>query len=148
MRDDLRRMAMFGSGVAELTRHRAEQIARDLVERSKQNRDEVMRLVKGEIQNQIASLGVPSKRDIERLQRRVERLEGQVKEAREAAREAARNASKAATGGKTSTPRKTGSAKKTSARKTTAAKSSATRTNPSKTTGAKKTDATSSGTGS
>ena len=93
MRDDLRKMALFGSGVAELTRNRAEQLARDLVERSKQNRDEILRLVKGEIQDQIAALGVPSKRDVERLQRRVERLEGQVKEARDAARDAARRGS-------------------------------------------------------
>ena len=139
MRDDLRRMAMFGSGVAELTRHRAEQIARDLVERSKQNRDEVMRLVKGEIQNQIASLGVPSKRDIERLQRRVERLEGQVKEAREAARDAARSASKAAAPAKTSTPRKSASGKRTSTRKPAASKSGGSKTS-AKTAATKKTD--------
>lgn len=73
-------MALFGSGVAELTRHRAEQLARDLVERSKQNRDEFMKLIKGEIQNQIATLGVATKRDVERLERRVTRLEGQIKE--------------------------------------------------------------------
>lgn len=73
-------MALFGSGVAELTRHRAEALARDLVERSKQNRDEIMKLIRGEIQNQIASLGVATKRDLERLERRVTRLEGRVKE--------------------------------------------------------------------
>ena len=80
MRDDLRRVALFGSGVAELTRHRAEQIARDLLERSKQNRDEMMKVIRGEIQNQIASLGVATKRDLERLERRIGRLESQVKE--------------------------------------------------------------------
>ena len=83
MRDEVRRMALFGSGVAELTRHRAETLARDLLERSKQNRDEVLRLVRGEIENQIKALGVPTKRDVERLERRVTRLEAQVKEARE-----------------------------------------------------------------
>ncbi|MEA2452692.1 MAG: hypothetical protein QOG04_1402 [Actinomycetota bacterium] len=80
MRDEVRRVALFGSGVAELTRHRAEQLARDLVERSKQNRDEVLKLVRGEIQNQIQSLGVATKRDLERLERRVTRLEGQLKD--------------------------------------------------------------------
>ena len=80
MRDEVRRMALFGSGVAELTRHRAEQLARDLVERSKQNRDEMMKLIRGEIQNQIASVGVATRRDVERLERRVTRLEGQIKE--------------------------------------------------------------------
>lgn len=81
MRDEVRRMALFGSGVAELTRHRAEQLARELLERSKQNRDEMLRLVRSEIENQIAHLGVPSKRDVERLERRITRLEAQVKEA-------------------------------------------------------------------
>ena len=135
MRDDLRRMAMFGSGVAELTRNRAEQIARDLVERSKQNRDELMRMVRGEIQNQIASLGVPSKRDVERLQRRVERLEGQVKEAKEAAREAARSASKASSAKKTSrakSPSTKPSTSKTTASKTTAKTTSSKKTSSSK----------------
>jgi polyhydroxyalkanoate synthesis regulator phasin len=79
VRDDLRRMALFSSGVAELTRHRAEQLARDLLERSKENRSELMRLVRNEIQNQIASLGVATKRDVERLERRVARLEAQAK---------------------------------------------------------------------
>ena len=138
MRDDLRRMAMFGSGVAELTRNRAEQIARDLVERSKQNRDELMRMVRGEIQSQIASLGVPSKRDVERLQRRVERLEGQVKEAKEVAREAARSASKSSTPKKTSRPRSTSvepstskpKSSKSTAKATPAKKSSTTTSAP------------------
>ena len=94
MRDELRRVALFGSGVAELTRHRAEQVARELVKagelrgkeassfvrdllaRSKENRKEVMRLIRSEIQNQIAGLGVATKRDVERLERRVARLEG------------------------------------------------------------------------
>ena len=80
VRDEVRRMAMFGSGVAELTRHRAEQLARELVERSKQNRDELMKLIRTEIQNQVANLGVPSKRDVQRLERRVTRLEAQLKD--------------------------------------------------------------------
>lgn len=80
MRDEVRRMALFGSGMAELTRHRAEQLARDLVERSKQNRDELLRLIRGEIQNQIQSLGLVTKRDLDRLERRVGRLETQVKD--------------------------------------------------------------------
>lgn len=93
MRDELRRMALFGSGVAELTRHRAEQIVKDLVkvgdvrkgqasgvvkdllDRSKQNRQEIVKLVRGEIRNQIEALGLASKRDFERIERRVTRLE-------------------------------------------------------------------------
>jgi polyhydroxyalkanoate synthesis regulator phasin len=93
--DELRRVALFTSGVAELTRHRAEQIVKELVQRgdvrreqasaavreimdaSKQSRQELVRFVRGEIQAQVANLGVASKRDVERLERRIARLESQ-----------------------------------------------------------------------
>jgi polyhydroxyalkanoate synthesis regulator phasin len=93
MRDELRRLALFTSGVAELTRNRAEQIVRDLVgsgdlgrdqaagvvkellRRSAENRKELTRFVRSEIRNQIEALGLASKRDVERLERRVARLE-------------------------------------------------------------------------
>ena len=93
MRDEIRRVALFTSGVVELTRNRAEAIVRDLIksgdlpgsqaaqavrdlmERSKQNRDEILNLIRSEIRNQTESLGLASKRDIERLERRVARLE-------------------------------------------------------------------------
>ena len=93
MRDELRRVALFGSGVAELTRYRAEQLVKDLVkagdvrreqasgmvkdlmERSKENRMEVLSIVRGEIRSQIENLGLATKRDFERLERRVARLE-------------------------------------------------------------------------
>ena len=93
MRDEIRRIALITSGVVELTRNRAEAIVRDLIksgdlsggqatqavkdlmERSKQNRDEILNLIRSEIRNQIESIGLASKRDIERLERRVARLE-------------------------------------------------------------------------
>lgn len=93
MRDEIRRMALITSGVVELTRNRAEaivrdliksgelpggqatQVVRDLMERSKQNRDEILNLVRTELRNQIEAVGLASKRDIERLERRVARLE-------------------------------------------------------------------------
>ena len=93
MRDEIRRMALITSGVVELTRNRAEAIVRDLIksgdlsggqatqavkdlmERSKQNRDEILNLIRSEIRNQTDSIGLASKRDIERLERRVARLE-------------------------------------------------------------------------
>jgi polyhydroxyalkanoate synthesis regulator phasin len=95
--DELRRVALFTSGVAELTRHRAEQIVKDLVQRgdvrreqassavrdimdiSRQSRQELTGFVRAEIQAQVANLGVASKRDVERLERRIARLEGQGK---------------------------------------------------------------------
>ena len=97
MRDELRRMALIGSGVAELTKARAEQIVKDLVkrgevgreqasqvvkdlmDRSKDNRKEIGAFVRGEIRSQIESLGLATKRDIERLERRIARLEERAK---------------------------------------------------------------------
>jgi polyhydroxyalkanoate synthesis regulator phasin len=93
VRDEIRRMALITSGVVELTRNRAEaivrdliksgelpggqatQVVRDLMERSKQNRNEILDLVRSELRNQIEAVGLASKRDIERLERRVARLE-------------------------------------------------------------------------
>jgi polyhydroxyalkanoate synthesis regulator phasin len=93
VRDEIRRMALVTSGIVELTRNRAESIVRDLIssgdlsggqagqavkelmERSRQNRREIMNLVRSEIRGQIEALGVATKRDIERLERRVARLE-------------------------------------------------------------------------
>lgn len=93
MRDEIRRLALVTSGIVELTRNRAESIVRDLIssgdlsgsqagqavkelmERSRQNRREILDLVRGEIRGQIEALGLASKRDIERLERRVARLE-------------------------------------------------------------------------
>lgn len=126
MLDELRRVALFSSGVAELTRHQAETIIKDLVkngdvrrqqastavkdllERSQANRKELGRFVRSEIQNQIESLGLATKRDLERMERRIARLEAERKEAK-----------------KSSKP------KKTTAKKTTSKKAAATRSGPS-----------------
>lgn len=122
MRDDLRRMALFGSGVAELTRNRAEQLARELVEKSKANRDELLKLMRAEIQNQIATVGVATKRDVERLERRVLRLETQMKELREKQRTDPKRTTASSTRGKAGA--KKTPAKGTAAKKTTRARTS------------------------
>jgi len=93
VRDEIRRMALITSGMVELTRNRAEaivreliksgelpggqatQAVRDLMERSRQNRNEILNLVRTEMRNQIEAIGLASKRDIERLERRVARIE-------------------------------------------------------------------------
>lgn len=97
MLDEVRRLALFGSGVAELTRHQAEQIikdlvkagdvrrqqasaaARDLYDRSRENRMQLTSIIRSEIQNQVQNLGLASKRDLERLERRINRLEAERK---------------------------------------------------------------------
>lgn len=124
MLDEVRRLALFGSGVAELTRHQAEQIvkdlvkagdvrrqqassaARDLYDRSKENRKQLTSIVRSEIQNQVKNLGLASKRDLERLERRIARLESDRK-------------------------KKTTSAKRPSSKKTTAKKTTSTRSSTS-----------------
>jgi polyhydroxyalkanoate synthesis regulator phasin len=96
--DELRRVAVITSGVAELTRHRAEQVVKDLVKsgdvrkdqttalvrellkKSAENRRELSGFVRNEIKGQIESLGLASKRDLERLERRITRLEDRLKE--------------------------------------------------------------------
>ena len=120
MLDEVRRLALFGSGVAELTRHQAEQIVKDLVkagdvrrqqassaareiyDRSRENRKQLTNIVRTEIQNQIQNLGLASKRDLERLERRIARLESERKK----------------------TTAKKSTAKKSTAKKTTSSRSS------------------------
>ena len=121
MLDEVRRLALFGSGVAELTRHQAEQIikdlvkagdvrrqqasgaARDLYDRSRENRKQLTSIIRSEIQNQVQNLGLASKKDLERLERRITRLES---------------------GGKKKTTAKKSTAKKSTAKKTTSSGSS------------------------
>jgi polyhydroxyalkanoate synthesis regulator phasin len=119
MRDELRRLALFGSGVAELTKQRAERIVRDLVnvgdvgrkqasavvkdlmEASRENRNELMRFVRTEVRGQIEGLGLATKREVERLERRVARLEADEKTSGPARKPAARRKATGASTGKT-----------------------------------------------
>ncbi len=110
MRERLERLTVVGSGVAELARNRAEEIlkevrasdfgeqmsslVRDLVERTEQNRREIVTLVRAEIRSQMTSLGLATERDLERLERRIARLEeqGAAERASRAAKSAQRKA--------------------------------------------------------
>ncbi|HYY43731.1 MAG TPA: hypothetical protein VE975_00895 [Actinomycetota bacterium] len=102
MLDEVKRLVLFSSGLVELSRNRAESLARDLLratggaagggrgqisalarelsERSRQNRAEVLAIVRSEIQVQLNAVGVATRRDLERLERRVERLEDERSE--------------------------------------------------------------------
>lgn len=128
MLEELRRVAIVTSGVAELTRNRAEQVAKNLVKagdarkdqtsvlvqellrRSSENRKELTNFVRSEIKHQIEGLGLASKRDVERLERRVTRLES---------------------GGKKTSAVKKKSATKKSTRKTSSGTKTKTSTGPS-----------------
>jgi polyhydroxyalkanoate synthesis regulator phasin len=132
--EEMRRLALFTSGVAELTRHRAEQIVktmmsdssgagapamvRQLVETSRHNRQEFLRLIGAEIRDQVESLGLATARDLERLERRVERLEERVRSGG-AAGVKRPSAKKTGARAKKTTSRKKTNAKKTASKKTT-----------------------------
>jgi polyhydroxyalkanoate synthesis regulator phasin len=125
--DEVRRLALFTSGVAELTRNRAEQIAKammsdasgtgasalvkQLLETSRHNRQELLRLIGAEIRDQVESLGLATTRDVERLERRVARLEERVRSSDGGERTSKK---------KTSARSRKTTTKKTSAKKTTA----------------------------
>jgi polyhydroxyalkanoate synthesis regulator phasin len=97
VRDEIRRIALFASGVGDLTRHRAEQIAKELVksgevrrdqaagwakmllDASRENRQEITRFVGAEIQTQVKALGLATKQDLDRLERRLERVEASAR---------------------------------------------------------------------
>ncbi len=144
MFDELRRMALVGSGVAELTRHRAEQMVKDLVKTgelrreqaqgavrdmltmARENRKELLGLVRAEIQDQIANLGVANRRDVERLERRVARLEDENRKLRTDLRETTRATATGSTQATRRTASKKTAGKKTTAKKTTVRKTSKT----------------------
>ncbi|MGH2752780.1 MAG: phasin family protein [Actinomycetota bacterium] len=132
MRDEIRRVALITSGVVELTRNRAEAVVRDLIksgdlsggqasqavrdlmERSRQNRSEILNLVRSEIRGQIEGVGVATKRDIERLERRIARLEGNAPAASTTGRRPQKTAKKTAKKSTRKTAKRTG--KKTTRR--------------------------------
>ena len=120
MREEIRRMATFTSGVAELTRNRAE----DLLE-----------LMRDEIKRQIESLGVASARDLERLERRVARLESSG--AGHSSSDRTRQGS--ASGSSKKSAERSASGRKAAAHKTTAPKATARKTTARKTTARKTT---------
>ncbi len=141
MLDEVRRLALFTSGIAELTRNRAEKIVKSwgggelskerasamvkqLVKTSKQNRSEYLSLLRSEIKNQARTVGLADGREVERLERRVERLEKQLKKER-----ADRGGGAAKTTGKKSSSKKStkksqsrGKKKTTAGRKKTTAR--------------------------
>lgn len=138
MLEELRRIALITSGVAELTKNRAEQVAKDFVKagdirkdqtsglvkellrRSHENRKELTNFVRSEIVHQIEGLGLASAKDLERLERRITRLESTAPKVTKAA----------SVSGQTASPSKKKTAKKkpASTKKTTVAKKKSTRT--------------------
>jgi polyhydroxyalkanoate synthesis regulator phasin len=89
--DAWRRYLDTGAAFVSLTRDRAEKIVKDLVktgelqqeraqkavdellERSRKNTDDVARIVRKEIQNQLSALGLATKADIARLEAKIQK---------------------------------------------------------------------------
>jgi polyhydroxyalkanoate synthesis regulator phasin len=153
MLDEFRRVALFTSGVVELTKHRAEQIVKGLVQSgevrrdkaagtvlellsfAKENRREVLAMLKGEIENQVESLGLARKRDLERLERRITRLEDRSSSS-------SRSDSGGGSSSRPATPSRKSTAKKATATKSTAKKSTAKKSTAKKATANKTTKTT------
>jgi polyhydroxyalkanoate synthesis regulator phasin len=128
--EEMRRLAIFTSGVAELTRNRAEQVVKtlmsdhpeasaavkQLVEISKQNRQELLRVISQEMHDQVEALGLATKADLERLERRLARLE-----------ERARSAAAPTSSKKTAAKKGAGRSQKGTGRTKTTARASATK---------------------
>jgi polyhydroxyalkanoate synthesis regulator phasin len=130
VRDEIRRIALFASGVGDLTRNRAEQIAKELVksgevrrdqaagwaktlfDASAENRKEIIHFIRSEMQSQVKALGLATESDLDRLERRLDRVEATARRAVV----------------KTSAAKKSTAAKKTTAKKTTAKKTTVGRT--------------------
>jgi polyhydroxyalkanoate synthesis regulator phasin len=113
MYEELRRFVLFSSGVAEVTRNQAEKVVKDMVKNgevrrqqasglvkelintSKQSREMLVGFVRGEIKNQVSRLDLANKRDVERLERRVARLEGKSTTAKKSTSKSSASGTKA-----------------------------------------------------
>jgi polyhydroxyalkanoate synthesis regulator phasin len=123
--DVLKRYLDAGIAFTQLTRQRAEEIVRDLVkagevqsdqaqqavqeliDRSRENSERFVTVVRKEIRDQVGNLGLATRDDIARLEKRIDGLRG------------------GAAGATKKAPAKKSAAKKTAARKTAAKKTSA-----------------------
>lgn len=103
----------------EIAAERTEKAVDELLERSEQNREALGKLVRHEADRAVKSFGVATKQDLERLERKVDRLAAggtkstAKKSAKKSAKKGAKKAAKKSTK-KTTAAKKTGPAKKTS----------------------------------
>jgi polyhydroxyalkanoate synthesis regulator phasin len=120
--DALRRYVDALVGMTEVSRERAEKIvsdlakrgetrakdiqqaARELADRSSRNQRELVRLVQKEIKRQVESLGLATRDDVGRLQRRVKELEKDTPASSKSASSKAAPAKRAAASRKRTTP--------------------------------------------
>ena len=136
--DVLKRYLDAGIAFTQLTRQRAEEIVRDLVkagevqsdqaqqavqelvDRSRENTERFVSVVRKEIRDQVGNLGLATRDDIARLERRIDGLRG------------------GGTGATKKAPAQKSAARKTAARKTAAKKAPVKKSSAAKKTAAKK----------
>jgi len=98
-RDVLRRYLDAGAAFTQMTQKRAEELAREfvragelqaeqtqnaveeLIERSRRNSERLLAVVRREIRQQISNLGVATKDDLARLERRIDSVAGGARKA-------------------------------------------------------------------
>ena len=66
----------------EVNQDRAQRVVEELVARSRRNTDEMMRLVRREVQDQLRSLGLATRADLERLEARVSAMASKARPAK------------------------------------------------------------------
>ena len=111
--DAWRRYLDTGAAFVSLTRSRAETIVKDLVktgelqqeraqkavdellDRSRKNSDEVAKIVRRELQNQLAALGIATQQDIARLEAKIQKASGSTAAKKAPAKKAATGSSTA-----------------------------------------------------
>jgi polyhydroxyalkanoate synthesis regulator phasin len=155
--DLFRRLLDSGLAFTQMTQERAEAIVRDLVrageiqseqttrfvqeilEQSRQNTERLLEIVRREIQEQVAALGLADRDEVQGLRDAVNRLRSRVQPAKRTATKKAsgarKTAAKKASGARKTATTKASGAKKTAARKTSGARKTAAK----KASGARKT---------
>jgi polyhydroxyalkanoate synthesis regulator phasin len=130
----------------EVQAEQAQSVIDELVDRSRRNSERLIDAVRAEIRQQMASLGLATKSDVERLERRVAEVSSARGSRKATTKKAsARKATKAArkSGGRTAAAKKAGAkktgAKKAPARKATKAAKSSKSSSASKATRARST---------
>ncbi len=137
MNEALTRYVEAATGITQITRNRAERLVKTLIEqgelaarnpqelvanlleRSQDNREALVALVRSETRRAVRAMGLATREEMERLERRLQRLEGG---AGEAARKSTAKTAPKKTAGKKATTR--GGTAKKAAKKTAAQKTS------------------------
>jgi polyhydroxyalkanoate synthesis regulator phasin len=108
---------------ADDQRAQAQQLVQDLIDRSRRNSEQLFESLDARMQSQLAGLGLATKADIERLERKIEALGGKAPATKAAAKASAAKAAPKVSA--RTSPAKKAATKKTAAKKAPARKPAA-----------------------